>query len=469
MAANKETQGGYGCKFVITPPGILLCQICQLVARDPRLSVCCGNNFCNTCLDQINRDEGCPTCDDKDCIFTTFPNKLSDREIKKLLIWCINNEKGCSWRDELVNLEDHLSVCEFEEIECHEKCGMMIERSKMDDHLSKECPCRQVACEYCHMTGKLHVIVRQHKEECPRLPLSCPNECGLENISRNELKNHLRECPLQKVHCKYCSIGCEAKILTGGQDEHDEACMKEHFQLMRNELAHTKEEILDLKLQVGQKQYHKSLTLKQHLLESDENHNHEGPHVIIKRKSVEYKKERVPVEENHIPVDGEAAPSELDIVSNELHKTQKEFAQWKKQSDFLLHEILSTMEWRTRLDILSTLTDNPDLKVATPVIIKVTDVETKKEFKMVYKSPAFLTHSNGHKVCLCIFPDGKGCRVTNFSIHIMNLNTKGPELGGTFTVSLLNQLGDTSHCSTKLKYESNQESRSSVDDTVSGT
>ena len=61
------------------------------------------------------------------------------------------------------------------------------------------------------------------------------------------------------------------------------------------------------------------------------------------------------------------------------------------------------MEWRTRLDILSILTDNPDLEVATPVIIKVTDVETKKEFKMVYKSPAFLTHSNGHKVYLCSF------------------------------------------------------------------
>ena len=120
MAANKETQGGYACKFVITPPGALLCQICQLVAHDPQLSVCCGNNFCKTCLDKANTDEGCPTCDDKECFFTTFPNKLSDREIKKLLIWCKNNEKGCGWRDELVNLEDHLSTCEFEEIEVFE-------------------------------------------------------------------------------------------------------------------------------------------------------------------------------------------------------------------------------------------------------------------------------------------------------------------------------------------------------------
>ena len=465
MATNKETRGGYACNFVITPPGALLCQICELVARDPQLSVCCGNNFCKTCLDEINSDEGCPTCDDKDSIFTTFPNKLSDREIKKLLIWCKNNENGCEWRDELVNLEDHLSICEFEEIECLQKCGTMIERPKMDDHISKECPCRQVTCEYCHVTDEHHVIVGKHMKECLKLPLSCPNECGLENIFRSELEDHMCKCPLQKVHCKYHSIGCEAKILTDAQDEHDEACMKEHFQLMRNELAHTKEEIVDLKLQVGERMYHK---LKQHVRQSDETHDHEGPQVIIKQRSVEYRKQHVPVEESYVTVNGETAPSQLDIVNSELHRTQKQFAQCKKQSDFLLHQILATMEWRTRLDILSTLTDNPDLEVTTPVIVKVTEVETKKDFKMVYKSPAFLTHPNGHKVCLCILPGGKGCHVTNFSVHIMNLKTEGTELGGIFTISLLNQLGDTSHCSTKLKYKSNQESRSAVYDTVSG-
>ena len=455
MATNKETQGGYACNFVITPPGALLCQICQLVACDPQLSICCGNNFCKTCLDKINSDEGCPTCDDKECFFTTFPNKLSDREIKKLLIWCNNNEKGCGWRDELANLENHLSTCEFEEIECVLKCGMMIERLKMDDHLSKECPCRQVKCEYCHVMGEHHVIVGQHKDRCPELPLSCPNECGLENISRSALQNHLCKCPLQKVHCKYHSIGCEAKILTGAQDEHDDACMKEHFQLMRNELSHAKEELVDLKLQVGDKEcYNESWTIQHNFLQSKESQH------------VEHKKQHVPVEENHIPVSGETAPSQLDIVSSELHRTQKQFAQWKKKNSFLMDQILTTLEWRTRLDILSTLIDNPDLEVTTPVIIKVTEVETKKEFKMVYKSPAFLTHTNGHKVCLCILPGGKGSHITNFSVHITSMHTKGNELNGTFTVSLMNQLGDTEHCRTMLKYESNKESRSSVDGRV---
>ena len=464
MAANKgKKQGGYNFKFVITPPGALMCQLCQMVARDPQLSVCCGNNFCKTCLDMRNSEEGCPTCTDTDCFFTTFPNKLSDREIKKLLILCKNNESGCGWRDELINLEDHLIICEFEEIECHQNCGMMIERPKMDDHINNECSNRQVECEYCHTTGEYHVIVGQHKEQCPKVPLMCPNECGLENIEKDELERHLRKCPMQKVHCKYHNIGCEAKILNGAQDEHDEACMKEHFQLMRNELAHTKEELVDLKLKVGESDYYASWALKHKMLQGDENSASEAQ-VIIKKEHVEYKKEHVVVQENH--VDGITQP-QLDVVTSELHRTQKEFAQWKKQSNFLLHQILGTLQWRVQLELLSKITDNSNLEeVVAPVIVKVTEVEIKKEFKMVYKSPAFFTHPNGHKVCLCILPSGQGNQINNFSVNIMNLNKTSKELGGTFTVSLMNQLEDTEHCSTKLKYERNQESRSTVDGRV---
>ena len=453
MAANKETKGGYSCKFVITPPGALLCQICQLVARDPQLSVCCGNNYCKTCLDKVNNDEGCPTCDD-DEFFTTFSNKLSDREIKKLLIWCMNNDKGCGWRDELVNLENHLLECEFEEIKCRQNCGIMIERSKMDDHLKNECHYRRVPCEYCNLKGEHHVIVGPHREECPKLPLSCPNECGLENIKKNELKEHLRKCPLQKVHCKYHSMGCEAKILTGTQDEHDEATMKEHFQMMRNELAQAKEELVDLKLRVGDREhYDKCWPIRRtgNVLQSNKNR---GP------QSVE--EGHTGIKEHH--VDGEMASLGL---SNGLHKAQKEFAQWKKENNFLMNQILATMEWRMRLDVLSKLTDNPDLESTTPVIIKITEVEIKKEFKMVYKSPPFLTCSNGHQVYLCVLPSGKGSAVMNFSVNIINMNKDGKELNGTFTVSLMNQLDDVEHCRTMLKYESNKESRSSVDGRVS--
>ena len=459
MAANQETLGGYACKFVTTPPGSLLCQICQLVARDPQLSICCGHNFCKACLNKVENDEGCPiaTCDENESIFTTFPNKLSNREIKKLLVLCTNDEKGCSWRDELVNWENHLQECEFEEIKCLQNCGMIIERQKMDDHLKNECPCRQSVCEYCNVCGEHRVIAGQHRNECPKMPLPCPNDCGLENLLRDELEEHLRNCPLQKVQCQYHGIGCEAQILIGTQNEHDEACMKDHFQLMRNELAHTKEEILDLKLQIGEKDYRESFSVK---------HNQEcedSAQVVITRNSVKYTRKLE--EEKSDSVDIVVPPEPNFHDDKGWLELQEEFACWKKQSDFLLHQILATMEWSTQLNVLSALTDHPDFKATTPVVIKVTEVGIKKEYKTAYTTPAFFVHPNGCKVCLSVLPCGKGYQVTNFSVQVMNLSKL--QLGGIFTVSLLNQLGDTNHCSTKIKYKSNQVSQSSVDDTVS--
>jgi len=40
-------------------------------------------------------------------------------------------------------------------------------------------------------------------------------------------------------------------ISSGSQEEHDETCLKDHFQLMRNELAKTKEELTASKINVN--------------------------------------------------------------------------------------------------------------------------------------------------------------------------------------------------------------------------
>ena len=54
------------------------------------------------------------------------------------------------------------------------------------------------------------------------------------------------------VHCrrplvaKYHNIGCKVMLRSEDEDEHDEACMKEHLQLMSEHLIATKEEITKL-------------------------------------------------------------------------------------------------------------------------------------------------------------------------------------------------------------------------------
>ena len=80
MGSSKmKPGGGYAYKVVSSPPRALFCHLCQLVARDPQLTVCCGTNFCKGCLENKASKEGdhdCPACNHTDAV-TAFPNKLS--------------------------------------------------------------------------------------------------------------------------------------------------------------------------------------------------------------------------------------------------------------------------------------------------------------------------------------------------------------------------------------------------------
>ena len=403
---------GYAYTFVITPPGALLCQICQLVAREPQLSVCCGNNFCKLCLEKrISEEGGCPSCDDSDVFFTTFPNKLSDREIKKLLILCQNKDKGCKWRDELEKTEDHLRLCEFEDVQCPGGCEMLVQRQNVTTHLQNECLHRQVNCEHCHVTGEYGWIIGQHRDTCAKLPLACPNECGLTDITRSELKQHLRKCPLQKVYCRFRTMGCEAMILSGSQGEHDDTCMKEHFQLMRNELVKTKEELIDLKLQVGEGRFYKSWDDKPKEVELASKHQKKNEPLFPLEDDLLHQNEVQHLQDLNAKLHGK-----LDVVTTELHRTQEEFAHWKMINGSFLSKLLSTLDWETRLELSSSLTSQTEL--VAPVIMKITNVSHKKDHRTVYKSPIFLTHENGYRVYVHIIPGGKGYRVTQFSVHI---------------------------------------------------
>jgi len=94
VIAILSTIGGYENEFVDAPPDALVCILCIHTCHNPYLSVCCGHNFCKSCLDKVRRDTTkCPFCRNEE--FTTFPNKLSDREIKSLHVMYTNKERGC--------------------------------------------------------------------------------------------------------------------------------------------------------------------------------------------------------------------------------------------------------------------------------------------------------------------------------------------------------------------------------------
>ena len=383
MASSAIKQGGgYACKFSKTPPAALFCHFCQLVARDPQLSICCGTNFCKTCLEKRKSEGGgCPACNDADVVLTTYPNKMSDRKIKKLIVLCPNDEEECEWRGELVTLDDHVTTCEMQDVECSQKCGATMKRTKLDNHLRNECPCRQETCMYCHVTGTYHVIMGEHRSVCLKVPLSCPNECGLTDVLRSEMSEHLKKCPLQKTICKYHNIGCKAMLRNEDEHEHDEACMKEHFQLMSKELFVAKEEIANAKLRVNRaeqitEQVREKLALtKEELLnaklkanKAEENTKKTSDELSLTKDELVIAKQKI----NKIEHNAEQMQKEFET---RMLKIQEEFYQWKEVSCSAFCGLLPSFDWQTKLIVSSMLLER--CNIVAPVIARITNVSEK--------------------------------------------------------------------------------------------
>ena len=385
--------GGYEYQFVNTTiPDRFICVICYLPSRDSYLTECCGHVLCKSCLDKTKASQytDCPMCNDKPLI--TFSNKQLDREIKSLHIYCTNKEKGCKWQGELNDINNHLGNsdgCQFEEVKCSNECGKMIQRRYLTSHVETECPRRKVNCQYCHDTGEHQFIEGQHKEECPKLPLPCPNYCEVGSVLREDMKAHKKRCVTKMIHCEYYNIGCKAKTPYNykDQEKHRKEKMEEHLMLMKLKLSETED----------------ALASTQERLTSSEER-------LSKLETIV-----------HQAIDKSATKS----------------------------EVIMALRWTVHITTIATMAGSGTL--TCPVIIKMSEFARRKESNIQWCSYSFYTHSGGYRLCMYVNTagtgDGKG---SHLSVQLLLM--KGPHddkltwpMRGKFTVTLLNQISDNNH------------------------
>jgi len=178
------------------------------------------------------------------------PNRQADREIKSLRVICTNQEIGCDWQGELNDIINHLGNsdgCRFEEVKCTLECGEMLQRQYMVDHIENKCPRRNVDCQYCHITGEYYFIEGEHKKQCLKFPLSCPNNCEVGSVTREYMEAHRKECPLEIIHCEYYSMGCEERMERKRRKRHNEENMEEHLRMTKLKLSITENTLAQTK------------------------------------------------------------------------------------------------------------------------------------------------------------------------------------------------------------------------------
>ncbi|XP_064385533.1 TNF receptor-associated factor 4-like [Halichondria panicea] len=221
---------GYQCEFVQSV-GDYECPLCLHVTREPSLTSCCGQHFCQACIQKILTDnKPCPFC--KIDSFTVFLDKKHRRRLLDLKVYCDNKAVGCDWVSGLGELEQHLGEkCALVSVDCQYNCGESVERRFLTKHTTNDCPKRPHSCDYCLLEGTYQEIQDDHLPVCSKYPVACPNECGVAPPERGQLEGHLRECPLIMVECELKELGCEEVVQRKDADKHMEQAAQKHLRL----------------------------------------------------------------------------------------------------------------------------------------------------------------------------------------------------------------------------------------------
>ena len=215
---------GFDCSFVEEPPKYLqcYCPICLLIVREPYQATCCGKNFCEACIHQIQtRKQPCPTCKQEN--FNCFHVKGLQQPLYGFRVFCSNKEGGCGWQGELGQLDQHLNVnpdkdnqlvgCAYTKVKCL-FCSQMHQRQILQDHQTSKCPKRPYTCRMCdEYESTYDDVTTSHVPECKCRPVECPNSCGASNLQQQHLEEHVSsQCPLACVECEFSDAGCDTKV-----------------------------------------------------------------------------------------------------------------------------------------------------------------------------------------------------------------------------------------------------------------
>ena len=360
VVVEPQFTGGYDFDFVEGPLEELTCSICHLVLRNPHLTSCCGNHFCQSCIESVqNECSPCPLC--KDTSFTTFLDKSFQRKVNELEILCPRSEDGCTWTGTVGTAVNHLDSvsgdCEYTEIKC-ELCSEEIQRKNILNHKKDECANRPFTCKYCGYSKTWIEVTSKHSKKCVNYPLQCPNKCGIGTIERKNLNTHIKVlCPLQVEPCAFEFAGCSVQVPRKDSAEHLAASTATHVTLLAGVCA----------------EYKSKLDAKQ---------------------------EKV----------------------DELQATVKSLNGIIKSHDSMIHSLnqrlaqLQVSQLGGRPLLGGPIFGGP-LPVFPPADFYLVNLNYFKQTNKKWVSKPFYTHPGGYKMCLCVFANGIG-KGKNSQMHI---------------------------------------------------
>ena len=414
--------GGYDYHFVasLSDSSDVVCKICHFPSRNPHLSSCCGHTFCHCCIENFKHNAthglvtiACPVCRDSE--FPVVQNKQMDRVVRSLHVYCINEKEGCQWQGEINDIFGHLNGCQYESVECENSgCGISIHRQSLKNHMNSECLYRDVVCGHCILIGSYMFIEGKHKDECPKVPMPCPNGCEVGTVLRQDVDEHRQICPLEMIRCEYYDMGCEMEIARKDVKDHNRENVDKHLGVLKCELANTKTDLTQA------------------------------------RKDVETTEERMVNMQRKFR-------KQIDDIEHQCQESIKRLEMQLYNSIYQLHK--NCNPWALKLNAMASMSTMEEQVV--PVVLKMTNFAKLKKEKEWWYSDPFYTHSKEYKMRLLVCAAGDTGGKTSFvSVWLSLLNGPGSdekELLLKGKIKLFNQISNTEHHSVTVECHNNDD------------
>ncbi|XP_065917136.1 TNF receptor-associated factor 5-like [Dysidea avara] len=244
-------------------------------------------------------------------------------QCSKLPVVCPNKcEVGSIPREDI---DEHRKVCLLEGVFCPNNCGITLQRQNLMNHVEDKCICRMVDCQYCHIKGEHQYIEGEHKELCPKFPITCPNDCKVGNVPRDGVVEHMKMCPLELIQCEYHIVGCDETIARKDQKKHNKEKVEEHLSFTKQALSVTQDHLKVMEVETGNS---KNLLSKQ--FEQMHTKFTEQLHPICEKLDV------VLIDLNATQVDTkkmqEQIDKELASSTNEISAVKEDFKDFQSQA-----------------------------------------------------------------------------------------------------------------------------------------
>ena len=159
----------------------------------------------------------------KSCELATHLDKCPKMEVS-----C---ELKCSKRLCRENISQHLKQeCGLVVETCRLGCGVKMTRDELKIHVTETCVHRFIPCEHCKEDFKF-CDMTHHLDKCPKMEVSCELKCGVV-MCREDVTQHVeQDCVEKEIECPFVKYKCVGLMKRKNLRNHLDEKRIEHLEL----------------------------------------------------------------------------------------------------------------------------------------------------------------------------------------------------------------------------------------------